>query len=258
MQDNLVVSTLQSDIVWENPQKNREILAATISSLAGQTDLIILPEMFTTGFSMETEKLAETMQGPTVAWMAEQAQKTGAVVTGSLIIQERGDYFNRLIWMRPDGNFSTYDKRHLFTYAEEDKHFTAGDSHLLVEWRGWTICPLICYDLRFPVWSRNNHHYDLLIYVANFPAARKFHWKSLLVARAIENQVYTIGVNRVGKDGKDIAYHGDTMVINYAGETLQHLAKIPNVSTLELSFGQQQVYRTQYQFLQDADRFSFR
>ena len=258
MQENLIVSTLQTDIVWEQPEKNRERLEPQIASLAGKSHLIILPEMFTTGFSMNTVQLAETMDGPTVQWMADQAAKTEAVVAGSVIIQDRGDYFNRLIWMRPDGTHSHYDKRHLFTFADEDQFYTAGENHLLVDCRGWSICPLICYDLRFPVWSRNVHKYDLLIYVANFPAVRQYAWRSLLTARAIENQVYTIGVNRVGKDGKDIEYNGDTMVVDYAGKTLLHLAQQPNLSTVELSYTEQQVFRTRYQFLRDADRFAIR
>lgn len=228
-----------------------------LQSLTGQTDVVILPEMFTTGFSMAPAQLAEPMSGPSVQWMLEMAAQLKAAVTGSLIIRnDKGKYYNRLIWAQPDGQFFTYDKRHLFTLADEHRHYEAGRERLMIKWRGWRICPLICYDLRFPVWSRNTEDYDLLMYVANFPARRRQAWQALLPARAIENLAYVIGVNRVGQDGNDIDYAGDSMALDFAGQALCHLTQTEQIHTVTLSRSDLQHFREKMGFLNDRDAFS--
>ena len=253
--DPLRATLVQTTLDWEDPEANKARLEAKLLPLAGTTDLIVLPEMFSTGFSMRSEPLAEEMDGPTLAWMREMAQKTNAVLTGSLIIRERGACFNRLIWMRPDGTCAVYDKRHLFGLAGEHNHYTAGEQRLLVKLKNWTICPLICYDLRFPVWSRNTAPYDLLIYVANWPKPRRNAWQSLLVARAIENQAYVIGVNRVGIDGNGQEYTGDSMAVGFTGEVFYQLSQVEQCATLELEGGILKSYRAKFPFLKDADDF---
>ncbi len=233
------------------------MLAEKLSPLRGRTDLIVLPEMFTTGFSMRPEGLAEPMDGPTVEWMREQAQDLGAALTGSFICGEGGRYYNRLIFMFPDGYCAQYDKKHCFTLAGEHEHYTPGREHLLVEWQGFRIRPLICYDLRFPVWSRNapDHSYDLLLYVANWPARRAAHWQNLLTARAIENQAYTVGVNIVGTDGNGLEYRGDSSLTDYAGEKIGELSLLEGVFTSKLSLENLQKYRQNLPFLADSDPF---
>jgi len=251
--ENLRVSLLQAELVWEDKTANLQHFGEKIAALPDNADLILLPEMFTTGFSMNAPALAESMDGPTVQWLADQAAKSSAVIAGSIIAREKDRYYNRLVWMRPDGSFEVYDKRHLFAYAGEDKTYTAGEQKLIVSLKGWKICPLICYDLRFPVWSRNVEDYDLLLYVANFPERRRHAWKSLLLARAIENQVYTIGVNRVGKDGQDIAYSGDSCVVDYEGNLVVGLEGGEGAPTVELSAAAQQAFREKFPFLKDRD-----
>jgi predicted amidohydrolase len=244
------------------------MLEGKIAGLQGLTDLVVLPEMFSTGFSMNAEALAETMEGPTVTWMREMAQKLNAAVAGSFICRDGGSYYNRLVFMRPEGQFEFYDKKHLFSLTGENEHFTPGRKRLVVEWRGWRICPLICYDLRFPAWSRNtmgsfigglNPYYDLLIYVANWPSKRAHHWRSLLTARAIENQSFVAGVNIAGKDGNQFEYTGDSAVVDYSG---QPLIQIPDgneaVHTLTLSLEDLHAFRQQLPFLADADVFEFK
>lgn len=212
LMEDLKITTIQTPLHWQDAKANREMFESYFQKTA-VTDLVILPEMFTTGFSMEAESLAEDMNGPTINWMKVQAQDIGAVITGSLIIKEESNFYNRLIWMRPDGTYAYYDKRHLFAMAGEHEHYTSGLQRLIVELKGWRVCPLICYDLRFPVWARNKDEYDLLIYTANWPEKRASDWRVLLQARSIENQAYTVGVNRSGTDGKGYNYSGDTMVI---------------------------------------------
>ena len=253
--ENLNVGLIQSDLSWENIDANLEHLENQLANIAPTVDLVILPEMFSTGFSMEPAKVAEAMKGKTVQWLAEHAKRLGAVLTGSIIIEEEGNYYNRLVWMRPDGSYATYDKRHLFTLAGEHEVYTAGKMPLYVEVKGWKVCPLICYDLRFPVWSRNTVNYDLLIYVANWPEKRNTAWKSLLRARAIENQAYTIGVNRVGRDGNDLDYSGDSSIIDYAGALQFQVSNIEGVFTATLSYEKQQAFRKKLQFLADRDQF---
>jgi omega-amidase len=201
--NDLKITLIQSNLFWENKVKNLEQFSHKIDAISEATDLIVLPEMFTTGFSMSPEKLAENVNGETVKWMKATAHKKNCVVTGSFICEEGGNYFNRLLWVNADGTYSKYDKRHLFSMGDENNHYATGEEKLIVKLKGWKICPLICYDLRFPVWARNTKEasYDVLIYVANWPERRSYPWKTLLLARAIENQSYVIGSNRVGVDG---------------------------------------------------------
>lgn len=223
---NLTISLIQTPLYWEDPQRNLEMFSGKIAGIGDQPDLIVLPEMFSTGFTMKPGKVAEPMDGQAVEWMRQTASKRNCVLAGSLAIAEGGRFFNRLIWMRADGSFEQYDKYHLFSFAGENRHYTPGKEKLIVELKGWRIMPLICYDLRFPVWSRNHHDpdngfgYDVLLYVANWPESRSHAWRVLLMARAIENLSYVIGLNRIGEDGKGITHSGDSAVIDPAGENL--------------------------------------
>jgi predicted amidohydrolase len=221
MQD-LTVSIIQTNLVWKDKMVNLASLKNKIGGLSQETDLIVLPEMFNTGFVTEPEDVAETMNASTIDWMREMAGQKECVVTGSLIIREEDGYFNRLIWMQQDGSLQYYNKRHLFSLAGENEKFSQGKEHLVVEIKGWKVMPMICYDLRFPVWSKNRmdgdeYLYDCLIYIANWPSARNHAWKSLLIARAIENLSFAIGVNRTGIDGTGKAYTGDSAVIDPLG-----------------------------------------
>ena len=251
----LKIALIQADLVWENAARNREKFEQLLAQVSPGVDIIVLPEMFTTGFSMKPQALAETMTGETVEWMSKQAQSKGAVITGSVIIEEDGQYFNRLIWSTPTGELQYYNKRHLFTLAGEEKVYTAGTEQLLLNYKGWKIMPLICYDLRFPVWSRNQFQYDLLLYVANFPDKRGLAWRSLLQARAIENQSYTIGLNRVGTDGNGIYYAGDSMLVSYDGTILNHLPPREMVQEFIITKDSQNNFRKKLAFLPDQDRF---
>lgn len=253
--DRLKIALLQADLVWEKAAKNLQKFERLLQEMSSDVDLIVLPEMFTTGFSMNPADLAESMAGTTFAWLRKQAASRQAVITGSVIIEEEGNYYNRLIWMEPDGQYKTYDKRHLFTLAGEEKVYTAGQEQLLVQYKGWTIMPLICYDLRFPVWSRNQFPYDLLLYVANFPDKRGQVWRSLLRARAIENQSYTVGLNRVGLDGNGVYYAGDSTVIGYDGAILAHLPAREMIQEIVLQKDNQETFRNKLAFLPDQDRF---
>ncbi len=254
---HLTVTLIQADLVWENKTANLDGFAAKMEQIVCATDLIILPEMFSTGFTMNAPSLAEPMEGPTVKWMKEKAKKYDNVICGSIIIQENGKFFNRLIWMRPSGQWSHYDKKHLFTLAKEHHVFSGGSGHLLVDLKGWKIMPLICYDLRFPVWSRNTDGYDLLIYVANFPEKRSTAWKQLIPARAIENQSYTIGLNRVGVDGNEILYSGDSMVVDFQGNALYTSAYTESTHTVKLDYESQLTFRSRYAFLYDQGTFQW-
>jgi predicted amidohydrolase len=251
----LRISTIQTSLRWEDKLSNLTALADLISRLGRKTDVVVLPEMFSTGFSMQAKLLAEPLTGKTVRWMQEQAKGLDAVVTGSFIAAENGQYFNRLVWMQPDGSYRTYDKRHLFSFAGEGGHYAVGRERLVVDWRGWKVCPLICYDLRFPVWSRNTENYDLLLYVANWPARRRHAWKSLLVARAMENQCYVVGVNRIGPDGQDLDHAGDTSIVNFAGELLYQASEVEDVMTLALDREALLEFRANFRFLADRDKF---
>ncbi|MFA6923586.1 MAG: amidohydrolase [Bacteroidales bacterium] len=262
MQD-INITIIQSDIVWENIDKNLALFSEKISSINKPTDIIILPEMFTTGFSMNTEKLAEDTNGKTIQWMSETAKNKNCVITGSLILKENDFFYNSLIWMTPEGKFERYDKKHLFRLAEENEHFKAGTKKIIISYKGWKFCPLICYDLRFPVWSRNKflrsscvYEYDCLIYVANWPKSRINAWKSLLVARAIENQSYVIGVNRVGTDGKKAVYSGDSTVVDDTGTVLNKTkSNVELIETITLSYEKLQKNRESLPFGNDSDEF---
>lgn len=261
------LTILQPTIAWENPAANREKLTQQLAPLSEQTDLVLLPEMFTTGFSMNAAALAEPMTGPTMQWLHQTADELGAAVAGSFMCEDGGRFFNRLIFMRPGGAFDFYDKKHLFSLAGEPNYFTPGKKRLTLEWRGWRICPLICYDLRFPVWSRNapgsfagrmEPLYDLLLYVANWPARRAHHWRSLLTARAIENQAFVAGANIVGTDGNGLDYAGDSALIDYSGAIICEQNGQEALLTAELSLENLRQYRLQLPFLQDGDVFHFR
>lgn len=254
------LSIVQCALQWENAAANRSAFREKLAPLAGRTDLVVLPEMFTTGFSMNAAELAEPLEGPTIHWMREQADHLGAAITGSFICREEGRFYNRLVFMRPGGQFDVYDKRHLFTLAHEHDTYTAGRERLIVEWQGWRICPLVCYDLRFPVWSRNSGGgvsgvYDLLLYVANWPSRRGHHWRALLPARAIENQCYVAGVNVTGTDGNGHEYTGDSAVIDFSGQLLCQISRQESICTAKLLLEDMRQFRQQLPFLSDGDVF---
>ena len=258
---SLTLTIIQTDLVFENKTVNLERLKSKIENIEQRTEIVVLPEMFSTGFSMRPEVFAETMEGETVKWMKEIAEANKIILTGSIIIEEDGQYFNRLVWMLPNGQLGYYDKRHLFAYGEEDKHYTGGNKRLIASVKGWKINLLICYDLRFPVWSRQQSgvdetEYDLLIYVANWPEKRSHAWKTLLCARAIENQCYVAGVNRVGKDNKNIYHSGNSLVIDSLGQVLYHMADEEDVFTITLQKEDLDKARTQFPFWKDADDFT--
>jgi len=255
--ETLKITTIQTNLIWEDIKGNLENFEKKINSIVEQTDVIVLPEMFSTGFSMKPEEFAESMNGSSVAWMRRMADRSGALLIGSLIIEDDGRYVNRLLAVRPDGNIEFYDKRHLFAMAGEDKSYAAGDKRLIVNYKGWNINPLICYDLRFPVWSRNQKDYDIQIYVANWPEKRSFHWNILLQARAIENQAYVVGVNRIGVDGNGYAHSGDTCVFDPQGIRLSKTASNEEkVETVILEKSHLEQVRRMLPFMQDGDNFT--
>ncbi|MDA7085386.1 amidohydrolase [Pseudomonas sp. SA3-5] len=253
---DLELALIQTELAWQDPAANRRHFQALLEQARG-ADLIVLPEMFSTGFSMDSAALAEPENGPTSQWLLEQAARLQAVICGSLITQAAdGSYRNRLLWARPDGSLAHYDKRHLFRMAGEHKHYAAGEEQVLLELKGWRIRPLICYDLRFPVWSRDPHATDLLLYTANWPAARRQHWNRLLPARAIENLCYVAAVNRIGQDGKGHAYSGDSQVLDFQGETLLDAVAADGVFRLSLKAAELAAYRERFPAYRDADGFS--
>jgi len=262
MQD-LRLSLVQGDTRWHDPAANREYYAALIAPLAGTTDLVILPETFTSGFSNEAIGKAEGMDGPTVAWILGQARALGAAVTGSVQLRTAEGVFNRLLWATPDGGLAWYDKRHLFRYAGEHERYAAGRQRLVVEWKGWRINPQICYDLRFPVFCRNRYDverpgqldFDLQLFVANWPAARAHAWKALARARAIENLCYVAAVNRCGRDGNGLDYSGDSAVIDFLGQARVEAHGGEQVLTTQLSAGALAEHRQRFPAMLDADRF---
>lgn len=256
MMEPLKITTFQAYLFWENIEKNLSNLALKLSAIREKTDLIILPEMFNSGFTTDVEKCAEKSDGQTMHWMYGIAQKYDCVVTGSLIIEEAGKYYNRLIWMNKDGSYIKYDKRHLFKMAKEHTVFTAGNKRVIVELNGWKICPMICYDLRFPVWSRNLHTaYDLLFYIASWPDKRSSHWRSLITARAIENQAFVIGVNRVGHDGNEIYYGGGSMCISPMGDVVYYKPEYEDLYTFTIYPKDLEDARKNLPFLGDSDDF---
>lgn len=268
---SLSITLIQSILHWEDKAANLQMLEEKIKSIKEKTEVVVLPEMFSTGFSMKPEVLAETMEGPAVQWMKRVSGERKVILTGSLIIADSGpagtgrpEYHNRLIWMMPNGQYGVYDKRHLFAFAGEDNHFSAGTKRLIASVKGWKINLLVCYDLRFPVWARQTSpspakdtgaEYDVLIYVANWPEKRIHAWKTLLQARAIENQCYVVGVNRVGTDGNDIYYSGESMVIDPMGKVLYTKKDEEDIFTITLDKTHVQTIREKLPFLRDADEY---
>jgi predicted amidohydrolase len=260
---SLTFTLIQTKLHWEDKAANLQMLEEKINSIREKTEIVILPEMFSTGFSMQPEKLAEDMDGETLKWMKRISIEKKIILTGSIMIHENYKYFNRLIWMLPNGQMGIYDKRHLFAYAHENEHYSPGNKRLIASVKGWKINLLVCYDLRFPVWSRQTQHgsnkdgleYDVLIYVANWPERRNHMWKTLLQARAIENQCYCIGVNRVGNDGNDINHSGDSMVVNALGEVLYHKSSEEDIHTITLQKEELTTLREKMPFWKDADPF---
>jgi predicted amidohydrolase len=271
--NNLRISLVQGETRWHDPAGNRDYYGELIASLRGITDLVLLPETFTSGFSNDAIDQAETMDGPTVAWMRDRARALDAALCGSVQIRAGGGagsdgegVFNRLLFVAPDGSVQAYDKRHLFRYAREHERYAAGRDRLTVEWKGWRICPQVCYDLRFPVFSRNRYDverpgapdYDLLVYVANWPSARAHAWKTLLRARAIENLCYVAGLNRVGTDGNGLHYAGDSAVIDFLGHPASECTDEEVVVTTTLLAGELAAHRERFPAMLDADRFDLR
>jgi omega-amidase len=264
---SLTFTLIQSNLHWEDKTANLEMFEKKINDIREKTEVVILPEMFSTGFSMNAVGLAEPMDGLTVNWMKKMAIQKKIVLTGSIIIEEEGQYFNRLIWMLPNGQYGYYNKRHCFAFAGENENYTPGKKRLIASVKGWKINLQICYDLRFPVWARqsspsNNHsneenqpEYDVLLYVANWPASRSHAWKSLLIARAIENQCYVIGLNRVGRDGHQTYYSGDSMVIDSLGKTVYLKVDEEDVFTITLQKENSEQIRSKFPFWKDADKF---
>ncbi|MDO9376839.1 MAG: nitrilase family protein [Ferruginibacter sp.] len=273
----LTITTIQTDLVWEDKVANLRNLQSKIEGIGERTELVILPEMFSTGFSMNAVELAETMDGPTVQWMRQIAGEHKIILTGSLIIKEQDHFYNRLVWMLPNGQFGYYDKRHLFCLSGEENYYSSGNKRLIASVKGWKINLQICYDLRFPVWSRNRKvdvasqdlnttaveeaeqasEYDVLIFVANWPSKRINAWKALLTARAIENQCFAIGVNRVGVDGNNLVYNGNTLVADPLGNILYEVVDKEDVSTITLTKKMLEEVRTQLPFWKDGDSFTF-
>lgn len=259
MQD-LKILLVQFSTVWQDPAENRTVLERLIRATDQQVDLIVLPEMFSTGFSMESGKLAEPMNGPTHSWMIALAKELNVAICGSLIIEDEDAYHNRFVWVNPNQETIIYDKRHLFRMADEHGHYSAGQENVRIEFKGWRLRPQVCYDLRFPVWARNkmiegNHDYDVLINVANWPEARVSAWDALLKARAIENHAYAVGVNRVGDDGKGIAHCGHSAVYDPKGNALAFLGDEFITQTVSLSYDDMARYRKQFPAQLDADDF---
>lgn len=262
------VTIIQTALHWEDPHKNIEHFDVLVNSVNEPTSLIVLPEMFSTGFTMKPEKLAEPLNGPSLQWMAKKAKEKNAVICGSVAVNDNGNYYNRLFWVAPDGKVCTYDKRHLFRMGKEDNHYSPGSQKIIKKINDWKICPLVCYDLRFPVWSRNTFtitnglptaSYDVLIYVANWPEVRSYQWKQLLIARAIENQCYVIGVNRIGKDGNDVSHSGDSLVINPRGEIISKTKpNVQSVETIHLDRTYLEDFRITFPVGLDADGFTLK
>lgn len=257
MQEYLKIALIQSDLDWETPNSNRISFTEKIESIIEDVDLIVLPEMFTTGFTMNVKDVAETMTGETVLWMQHMASKKNASLTGSLIILEDNNYYNRLLFVEPSGKITYYNKRHAFTLVGENKVFTSGIEKIIIHYKGWKICPLICYDLRFPVWSRNTEVYDVLLYVANWPIPRISAWDALLKARAIENMSYSIGVNRVGTDGVGAVYNGSSAVYDVLGNKISQIPlEKTYIEVVSLEKKHITKYRSKFKFLDDKDIFT--
>lgn len=263
--EKLIFTTIQTNLYWEDKKANLAMLEKKVLGIAEKTNIVLLPEMFSTGFSMQPELLAENMEGETIAWMKHIAKQKSIILGGSIIAEEEGNFFNRFIWMQPDGKFGYYDKRHCFTLAGEDQHYASGNKRTIASVGGWKINLQICYDLRFPVWSRQQlkadeqngiaTEYDVLVYVANWPERRNHAWKTLLQARAIENQCFVVGVNRVGNDGNQLYHSGDSMVVSPMGEVLYQKAHDEDVHTISLEKSKLEEVRKNLPFWKDADGF---
>ena len=256
MQEALHIAAIQANLVWENPQQNLNYFEKVIDELTGDIDLVILPEMFSTGFTMQPKIVAEKMNGNTISWMLTMAKKQEIAIVGSIVIEEDSNYYNRAVFVYPSGKIETYDKRHSFSLAGEDEEYTSGVNKLIVEYKGWKIFPLICYDLRFPVWSRFSDDYDLLIYMANWPKPRIVAWDALLKARAIENMSYCVGVNRVGEDANGYEYIGHTAVYDFLGEEIG-ITKQGQEDVIQCKLTKSELYQTRKKlnFLNDRDQF---
>jgi predicted amidohydrolase len=254
----LSVTILQTALHWHQADENRRMFDDAIDAVPGATDLVVLPEMFTTGFSMDAPRLAESMDGETIRWMRRKAATVDAAICGSLIIEEGGEFYNRFVCLDSDGTLHAYDKRHLFRLANEQHHYCPGQERITFNLKGFRLCPLVCYDLRFPVWSRNRDDYDVLIYVANWPSRRHHAWETLLRARAIENLCYVVGVNRVGTDGNDLPYAGGSVVVDYLGQDMANLDDRPGAATATLDLEQLRKFRERFAFHRDADDFDLR
>jgi predicted amidohydrolase len=255
MSEKLTVSLIQSDLHWEKPETNKSRFESIINKLPS-TDIIILPELFTTGFTMNVSETFELMDGPSVIWMRDMASRTSAAICGSIVIKEGKDYFNRLFFISPEGLLGSYDKRHLFRMGDEHRNYTTGKKRIVINYKGWRILPQICYDLRFPVWSRNRGDYDLMINVANWPASRQHVWTTLLAARAIENQCYVVGLNRVGIDGTGLDHCGNTMLVDYKGRTIKSIPYGEEghfTETIDLK--EQNNFKERFPAYLDADEF---
>jgi predicted amidohydrolase len=252
------VTLIQSPLIWESPKQNQNYFEAKINSISESTDLIVLPEMFTTGFTMSPGNVAETMQGETITWLKALAKAKKSAITGSLVIEENNNFYNRMVFVFPSGEIQFYDKKHLFTLAGEDKVYTSGTQKVIVNYLDWTICLQVCYDLRFPVFSRNSEDYDLLIYVASWPKTRINAWDALLKARAIENLSYAIGVNRIGEDNNGYQYTGHSQVVDYLGEYLVEPNESEAVFSVELDRRKMMLTRQKLGFLNDRDDFQIK
>lgn len=253
---DLTITIVQTQLHWHDPHANRQMFGKCLDQITDTTDLIILPEMFTTGFTMQPADCAEAMEGPTFQWLRGIADKHDAVVCGSIVIEQEKRFYNRLIWMRPDGTYDHYDKRHLFRMADEHQKYTAGQTLRIFEHNGWRICPLVCYDLRFPVWSRSRNNYELAIFVANWPAPRIGAWDTLLKARAIENVTYVAGVNRIGQDANGKTYVGHSAVLDFLGDALVEAGDQPFVGSHTLKRDALVRFRDKFPVQLDADDFS--
>ncbi|MCF6131311.1 amidohydrolase [Flavobacterium wongokense] len=249
------IALIQTSLIWENPLENRSHLAQKICGFMEDVDLIVLPEMFSSGFTMNPQTVAETMEGETVSWLQHLAKAKNCAITGSLVIEEKGNYYNRLVFVYPTGEVKSYDKRHLFTLAGEDKFYSEGKEKLIVEYKGYKICPLVCYDLRFPVFSRNVEDYDVLLYVANWPKLRTNAWDILLKARAVENMCYAVGVNRIGTDDNNHEYVGHSQVVDFLGNYLLEPQEADAVFIVELDKAKLLETRSRLAFLDDRDNF---
>ena len=257
----LSITTIQTNLIWEDKATNLYALEQKINSIQDPTEIVVLPEMFSTGFSMQPSLFAETMEGETLNWMKKISTQNKIILTGSIIIEEEGKYYNRLIWMLPNGEYGYYDKRHLFAFGQEDKFYNAGNKRLIAQVKGFKINLQVCYDLRFPVWARQQNksggmEYDVLIYIANWPEKRSHAWKTLLCARAIENQCYVVGVNRVGTDGNNIYHSGNSLVIDPLGQVLYHMPDDEDVNTVTISKDYLNEVREKFPFWKDGDGFS--